>query len=84
MAVKSQMPGSHAPHGADLSRDQDALSGIEGVVDDRITFLYQFRQAADRRIERMLFRYPIRCRVRNVKYPVRHMVPVFLDKRLFR
>ena len=32
----------------------------------------------------MLFRYPIRYRVRSVKYPVCHMVPVFLDKRLFQ
>lgn len=68
----------------DLARNQHALARIKGVRDDRVTFLYQFRQAADRRIERMLFRYPIRCRVRSVKYPVRHMVPVFLDKRLFQ
>ena len=70
--------------GQDLTRNQHALARVKGVRDDRVTFLYQFRQAADRRIERMLFRYPIRCRVRSVKYPVRHMVPVFLDKRLFQ
>lgn len=68
----------------DLTRNQHALARVKGVRDDRITFLYQFRQAADRRIERMLFRYPIRCRVRNVKYPVRHMVPVFLTNGFFR
>ena len=68
MAVKSQMPGSHARMVQDLARNQHALARIKGVRDDRVTFLYQFRQAADRRIERMLFRYPIRCRVRSVKY----------------
>ena len=68
----------------DLARNQHALARVKGVRDDRITFLYQVRQTADRRLERMLFRNPIRCRVRRVKYLARHMVPGFLDKRLFQ
>ena len=54
----------------DLARNQHALARIKGVRDDRVTFLYQFRQAADRRIERMLFRYPIRsaCAASNTRF----------------
>ena len=52
----------------DLSRDQDTLSGIEGVVDDRITLLYKLRKA-DRRavVERVSTRDLVRRIVGEIK-----------------
>lgn len=69
----------------DLARNQHALARVKGVRDDRITFLYQFRQAADRRIERMLFRYPgsaAACAASNTRFATWYQF--FLTNGFFR
>ena len=66
----------------DLSRDQDALSGIEGVVDDRITFLYELRKAHRRAVvEQVSTRNLVRRIVGEIKEEIGHPVPeLFLER----
>ena len=66
----------------DLTRDQDAFSGIEGVVDDRIALLYEFRKPDSRfSVKRMVFRDFV-CRVvGEIEEHVCHPVPeLFLER----